>query len=777
MPITLIASLCLVFGAALLAPLVCRLARGHEGWVLALAPALAFGMLALQIPYVSSGVNVVWTADWFSTLGASAGLRLDGLSLLMALLVLGIGTLIVIYAGGYLHGHAERGRFFLYLLAFMGAMQGVALADNLLLLFIFWELTSITSYLLIGFEHESKTARWNALQALLVTGLGAMAMLAGFILIAVVTGSYSIAEINKLGPVLRESPYYTAIAVLILGGAFTKSAQVPFHFWLPNAMTAPTPVSAFLHSATMVKAGVFLLARLNPGLGGTELWFWSLSIVGSATLLLAVGLGLFHTDLKRILAYTTLAVLGLLTLLIGLGTEVAIKGMVVFLVAHVLYKAALFMAAGAIDHETGTRNVTLLRGLRGIMPVTAVAAVLAVLSKSGVPPFFGFMGKEVVYEAGLGMEGVALVFLGVAFVGNFLIMALALNAGLSPFLGKPDADLPKPHPHEAPLSLWLGPLLLGLAGLAFGLFPGLVSGSLVGPAVAAVEGHAHMKFKLELWHGFNLPLLFSALTLACGVTVFLLRRRFWAVGDRVLAWIRPRGAEAAYEGIFNATMLLAKKQTRWIQTGRLHDYVFIIVATTVGLLAWGAYNFGGFNYELQGSAFDLLVAGVIVLMLVATVVAVVANDLVTVLVGLGTVGFGVAVLFAFYGAPDLAITQLMVEVLVVVLFMFVVYRLPKPKNISNRLTRFRDLVLATAFGASVFLLVMKAWEIQFNETISTRLAEMSYPEAHGKNVVNVILVDFRALDTLGEITVIAIAALGISALVAAKGLKTKRSEK
>ena len=759
MPNILLFSLIIIFGASLLAPLVCGQLKYRGGWLLSLAPFSVCALFLFQAGLIAEGEVLTYHVDWFSSLGCAFSLRLDGLALLMATLVTGIGGLIVLYASGYMQKDPRLGRFFLYLLSFMGAMLGLVLSDNLIVLFVFWELTSITSYLLIGFNHEEKISRWKALMALLLIGL--------------VSGSYEISEINNLGDVLTSSPWYVAIVILVLGGAFTKSAQVPFHFWLPNAMAAPTPVSAYLHSATMVKAGVFLLARLNPSLGSMPLWENTLAIFGSATLLLAVVLGLFQKDLKAILAYTTLGVLGLLVMLLGIGTEYAIKAMVGFLLGHALYKAALFMVAGAVDHETGTRDVTLLRGLRGLMPITALAGGLAALSMSGLPPFFGFIGKELIYKAGVKLGGLELFFLGAAFVGNFLMMALALKAGIGPFFGKPNlAALPK-KPHEAPFTMWIGPLSLGIIGLVLGLLPFIVSGSFIAPAMASIQGGPIQEIELKLWHGLNLPLLLSVFTVAGGVGLFLIRSKFWAVADQVRGAIRPWGAEAMYERIFNGTMWFSKAQTRWIQTGRLHDYVFVIVLVTVGFLTWAFTNYGGLQFEIDWSEFDPVIIGLVLVMIVATIVAVTATAYMTVLVSLGVVGFGIALIFVYFGAPDLAITQLLVETLTVVLFMFVISRLPPLKNISSRAVRLRDAILAGTFGCLMMLLVLKAVTIQFDNPISENLAAMSYPEANGRNVVNVILVDFRAMDTLGEIVVVAVAALGIAALVTS-GMKKKK---
>lgn len=774
----LAASLVLIALAAGLAPLLVRYLKSYASAVLCLAPFAACGIFLAQMGHVSDGESLVYQVDWFSSLGTAFDLRLDGLSLLMAILVTGIGGFIVLYAGGYMHGDKYLGRFYLYLLSFMLAMLGLVLSDNLLLMFVFWELTSITSYLLIGFKHEYQESRWKALQALLTTGLGAMSMLAGFILIGMVTGSHSLSEINSMGDLIHASPWYTAIVILVLGGAFTKSAQVPFHFWLPNAMAGPTPVSAYLHSATMVKAGVFLLARMNPSLGGSGLWEYTLAIFGSLTLLVAVVLGLFQKDVKAILAYTTLGVLGVLTMLLGIGSEYAIKAMVVFLLGHALYKATLFMVAGSIDHETGTRDVLLLNGLRKAMPITAIAGGFAALSMSGLPPFFGFIGKELIYKAGVMLNGPEMVFLIAAFVGNLIMMGLALKAGVAPFFGKLNAErLPK-KPHEAPFSMWIGPIVLSVAGLVIGIFPMLVTDALVSPAIAAVQGSEITQLDLALWNLVkpNLPLLLSGITILGGTAVFIYRAKFWDMSDYVLVAIRPYGAEAMYDRIFNAVVRFSKWQTKRLQTGRLHDYVFMIVLSTVGLLLWAIIGYGGLQFGIDWSQFSPFMLGVVLVMIIATMSVVTSNDFVTVLVGLGTIGFGVALIFMYHGAPDLAITQLLVETLTVVLFMFVIIRLPALKRFSRSVTRVRDGALACTFGGLMTLLVLKAVNIQFDHPISEHLAEISYLEAKGRNVVNVILVDFRALDTFGEVAVVMAAALGIAAL-ASSGLFRRKGAK
>lgn len=771
-------SLVTIAAAAVLAPWVIRFSKGAGSLLLSLAPFSVLGILLSQMGAIADGEMFVYQVNWFSSLGVSFDLRLDGLSLLMGLLISGIGGFIVIYSAGYMKGNPCLGRYYCYLLSFMAAMLGLVLSDNLLLMFVFWELTSITSYLLIGFKHEYQESRWKALQALLTTGLGAMSMLVGFILLGQITGTYSIFEINSMGDRIHASPWYAAIVILILGGAFTKSAQIPFHFWLPNAMAAPTPVSAYLHSATMVKAGIFLMARLNPSLGGSGLWEYTLAIFGGTTLLVAVALGLFQKDVKAILAYTTLGVLGVLTMLLGIGSGYAIKAMIVFLLGHALYKATLFMVAGSIDHETGTRNVLLLHGLRRVMPITAITGGLAALSMAGLPPFFGFIGKELIYKAGVKLDDLQVAYLGVAFVGNLLMMGLALKAGVGPFLGKPNLDALPKMPHEAPVSMWIGPIVLSVSGLIVGIFPMLVTEAMVAPAIAAVQGTTIVKLDLSMWNLVkpNLPLLLSGITILGGTAIFVYRSRFWSVADAVLAKIRPYGAEAMYERTFNGVVAFSKWQTRRLQTGRLHDYIFMIVLCTVGFLLWAILVYGGLQLEIDWSVFSPFMLGVVLVMITATVFVVSSNDYVSVLVGLGTIGYGVALIFVYYGAPDLAITQLLVETLTVVLFMFVIFRLPPLKDFSTRVTRLRDAVLAGSFGALMTLLVLKAVNIQFHHPISDYLSEISYPAAKGRNVVNVILVDFRALDTFGEIAVVMAAALGISALAVTGVFKGKRSK-
>jgi multicomponent Na+:H+ antiporter subunit A len=771
---TLLFPILLIFATALVAPWLSRRYPGAH-WMLAIIPATSLGWILnlVRCHGLDDAGHVVSTAlSWIPTLGIDLSFRLDGLSLIFAILILLIGSLIVIYTGGYLHGHEKLHRFYMFLLMFMGSMLGLVLAGNVITMFVFWEMTSITSYLLIGFHHEDLKSRKKALQALLVTGLGGLSLLAGLVLLGQVAGTYEFSGILAAGDVIQNSPFYIPIIILVLGGAFTKSAQIPFHFWLPNAMAAPTPVSAYLHSATMVKAGIYLMARLTPALGGTDVWQTTLTLFGATTMLLGAFLGLWQTDLKRILAYTTLSVLGILTMLIGLGTELALQAAIIFLIGHALYKAALFMTAGSVDHGTGTRDVRVLRGLRKAMPFTAAAAGLAALSKSGFPPFFGFIGKEYVYKSSLALESAAPFILGAALVTNMLLMALAFKAGIHPYWGKTTGeDLKKlPHtPHEGGVAIWLPPLLLAVIGLAIGAVPHLLEQPLVEPAVASMIGGS-VDLKVALWHGFNLPLLLSVITVAGGFLLYSQRQRIWKWSPRMplhSTW----GAEGMYEWIYASVVAVAKWQTRFFQGGLLSNYIVVTVGTAVALLCLPLFAWQGTSPAVDWSGITFSGFILVALMAAAAIVASTTGSRLTALLAVGVIGFGVALLFILFSAPDLAITQVLVETLTVVLFMFVVYRLPRFRTLTTGRRRIFDAVFSLTAGGFITALVIKSHQLQFAHPISDQFAEWSYTLAKGKNVVNVILVDFRALDTLGEVLVLVVAALGVIALV--RPLRTK----
>lgn len=751
-----------IFASAFVAPFLHRVARRRTGLLVALLPASMTSYFASHAGAIARGDAVTARLAWAQSLGVELTFYLDGLSLLFALLICGIGALVCVYANGYLEGHAQLGRFYLYLLLFMGAMLGLVLAGNLLALFIFWELTSITSFLLIGFEHESEEARGAALQALLVTGGGGLVLLAGLVLLGQIAGGYDMQALLVQGETIRASSLYLPVLLLILVGAFTKSAQFPFHFWLPGAMQAPTPVSAYLHSATMVKAGVYLLARLTPALGGTEAWTGIVTTVGAATMLTGGVLALYQTNLKRLLAYSTISALGTLVLLLGMGTEYAVKAAMVFLLAHALYKGALFMIAGIIDHETGTKNVERLGGLRRVMPITTGVTVLAAVSLAGFGPVLSFIGKEMLLEAVLEAERFRAALVVATVVAGALFSTVAAIVAVRPFFGKL-----KPTPkaaHEPDVQLWFAPALLAIAGLVFGFMPNVVADAFIAPAVASVYGTAQ-PLELALWHGFNPALWLSVVSVVTGLLLY----RSWATVRRVTSWTEMIFAFGPARG-FAASLVLLDRAASWqtgvLQNGKLRIYLLVITGTTIGLtgymLSRGVRLPAAEFFRTDVRFYEVAIA---VLILLAGIAAVRSKNRLGAVASLGVVGFGVALVFILFGAPDLALTQFLIETLTVILLVLVLYHLPRLKAITKRPARIRDLVVSLLFGALMTTLVLVTASVEFEPRVSNFYAERSLPDAHGRNIVNVILVDFRGLDTLGEITVLAVAAIGVFALL------------
>ncbi|GGC89899.1 putative monovalent cation/H+ antiporter subunit A [Vreelandella lutescens] len=749
------------FVLAASSPLLNRWFGERTSLLLALFPALIAGWLLSQAPLVFSEGPQLLEWEWVPSLGISLTFLLDGLSLLFGLLITVIGTCVLIYAGGYLKGHHDIARFHLALVAFMASMLGLVLADGLLTLFIFWELTSITSYLLIGFNHTDIEARKSARQGLFVTVAGGLALMAGLVLLGVASGSWSLYEILQSDDDLRQHALYTPLLICLLLGAFTKSAQFPFHFWLPNAMAAPTPVSAYLHSATMVKAGIYLLARLQPELGGTGMWVTVLSVVGATTMLTGAFLAIHHTNIKKLLAYSTIMALGTLTMLLGIGSDYAMTAFVTFLLAHSMYKGALFMVAGILDHETGTKDVTAMGGLRSVMPVTAVIAFIAALSLSGMPPLFGFIGKELMLEAALGAERVQLLLVLFAFLAAILTIAVAAVIALRPFYGARH-ETPK-TPHEAPLSMLIGPGLLAFGSLALGLAPAMLGAdAMLTSAATAVSGGA-LPVSLSLWYGVNVALIMSVVSLILG---FLLFKRWDSVRGQLarLAPVMRYGPEAGYEGLMNGIVRFSEWQTRLLQNGYMRNYILVMLVVLIALI--------GNSILLRHSpqlalTLDVRFHEVIVVatMAMGALFATISRSRLGAVVSVGIMGFSIALIFILFSAPDLGITQLLVETMTVILLVLVLFRLPRFSNLSTNLERIRDGSVAATMGVLIFLLIMTAWSIDQFETISTYMVENSAPLAHGRNIVNVILVDYRALDTLGEMFVLALAAIGVIAML------------
>lgn len=759
------------FVLAAFAPWIYRLLRGAAGWVLALLPLallLYFFRLAAQAVH---GQPAAEQYAWAPSLGLALSFHGDGLGLLFAMLISGIGALVVVYSGGYLKDNPLLGRWYCFLLVFMASMLGVVLADNLIALFVFWELTSFSSYLLIGFNSHEEKSRDAALQALLVTGLGGLAMLAGFVLLGIAGGSYDISALVAAGgESVRESSLYSAILALVLAGALTKSAQFPFHFWLPNAMVAPAPASAYLHSSTMVKAGLYLLARLSPVLGGTPAWTFWVTAFGAATMFLGACLALQQHVLKRLMAYSTVSALGAVTMLLGLGFESAAQAAVAFVLAHALYKGALFLVAGAIDHGTGERDVRRLGALARAMPVTAAAAAVAALSMSGIPLMFGFVAKEMLYASAMRAHGLAAPLLTVlSVVSSMCFLVVALCVAWRPFHG-PQVETSK-HPHEAPPSMWLGPAVLGAGTLALGLFPPL-AGPLLGAAANGVLGaHGETHLHLALWHGFTPALGLSVITVCGGVLAYLYRDRLIAAAAPLQTLVRY-GPERGYNGAMQTMTWTAELQTRILQNGYLRYYLLLILAMlllvpgSVLLLQTEAVSQAMVRHVLESVEhlrfYELGLAAVITIAIGA---AVHSRTRLAAVAALGVVGYGIALIFVLFGAPDLAMTQFVIETLTVILFVLVFYHLPPFAFYASKPAIVRDLVIAGGVGVLMALLVLVASDVTGPPGISQYFREHSYDLAHGRNVVNVILVDFRAIDTLGEITVLSVAGVGAYALL------------
>lgn len=754
-----------LLGLAVLSPLL----HWRIKLPLKITPAIAlsalssavFIWLALQIPRVADAGQIIERSTWIGSLGIEFHFTLDGLSLLMALLISGIGVLVLAYGGDYLHGQAGLPRFLVLILLFMAAMLGVVLSGNALLLFVFWELTSITSFLLIGYDHHRESARTAAWQALLVTGGGGLAMFAGLLMMGQITSSYDLQVWASMAGEIQRQPAAVWAFILILLGAMTKSAIFPFHFWLPNAMEAPTPVSAYLHSATMVKAGLYLMARLLPAFSGLILWQPLLVTFGVLTTLAGALLSLGQSDLKKLLAYSTVSSLGTIFFLLGIGTPLAVKSAAAFLLGHALYKGALFLTAGSVDHGAGTRDIRRLGGLARAMPFTAAAGGVAALSMAGLPPLFGFISKELVYESLLAFPQWNILLVVLVLLAFAMTTAVAGWVGILPFWTRSRADL---HPHESSPWLWAPPVLLATLGLVLGLLPSLPAVWIIGPAASAIMA-SPQTVKLSLWHGFNLALGLSGLTLLLAGALYLGRTRVSAVAGGFFSRAAKLGPDSLYRQGLNLLLWLAAFLTRVLQNGYLRNYVATVIITVFALVGltlarWGIPIQDGLGPWPR--FYDVIL---VVMILVATLVVVQLTSRLAVIAILGSIGFSIALLFLLYSAPDLAMVQFAIETLTVIMFVLVIYRLPKFARLTGRKTRSIDAGIALLGGAVMTVLMLIVSSHPSESLLAPFFLANSQSQAFGNNVVNVILVDFRGLDTLGEITVLAVASIGVYALL------------
>ncbi len=751
-----------LMAAAIALPL--RLPRSAIAWIAGAAPLLGLILLGLMASDVFGGQVIRSSHAWVPQLDLAFSMRVDGLAWMFATMVLGIGGLVVLYAHYYLSERDSARRFFCYLLLFMGAMLGMVLAGNLLLLMVFWELTSISSFLLIGFWSHRQDARDGARMALIITGGGGLALLGGVLLIGRIVGSYDLDVVLAAGDVIRAHALYPWALLLVLAGIFTKSAQFPFHFWLPHAMAAPTPVSAYLHSATMVKAGVFLLARLHPALAGSELFFYVVSGIGAITLLVGAWHAIFQHDLKGLLAYSTISHLGLITMLFGLSTPMAVVAGVFHILNHATFKASLFMAAGIIDHETGTRDMRRLGNLRRLMPFTSALAIIASLAMAGIPLLNGFLSKEMFFAEALeaGDPGLMrMAMAAAALLAGIFGVAYSLRFVYETFFGAGPRQLDT-TPHEPPRWMKIPVEVLVVLCVAVGIAPALTIAPLLSVAAGSILGESMPHFSLAVWHGWNLPLAMSLAGVVGGVLLYFGLRRLTglhsptsqSLGRRVFRW--------QLDSLFGLSVRLTQR----LANGSLQRMLLALVLSAVVV---GAAPFLAGSHLPDWPApqpIPLLGWGLWLVMMACALAGLFLYQqrLLAVLV-MGGVGLMVSMTFVFLSAPDLALTQLLVELVTLALMLLGMNYLPaqSPPERSQWRKR-RDAVIAIAAGAGLAALAYTAMTLPSN-TISGDLLLRSLPEAYGRNVVNVILVDFRGFDTFGEITVFGIAALVVHALL------------
>jgi len=753
-------------------------ARNNEAWF---AGAVAlFGLLLtiMLYPSIAGGGIVRLDISWLPQWGINFTLRVDGLAWLFLLLITGIGLLVVIYARYYMNPADPVPRFFAFFLAFMGSMTGIVISGNLVLLVVFWELTSIFSFLLIGYWYHNASARDGARMALIITGVGGFGLLVGVIIIGHIVGSYDLDAILKSGNMIRSSPLYVPALVCVLLGALTKSAQFPFHFWLPNAMAAPTPVSAYLHSATMVKAGVFLLVRLWPVMAQTDAWFWIVCSAGLMTLLLGAYFAMFQQDLKGLLAYSTISHLGLITTLLSLGSPLACVAAIFHMANHATFKASLFMAAGIIDHETGTRDMRRLTGLFRYMPYTATLAIIASAAMAGVPLLNGFISKEMFFAQAIEVHRESWLDRAtphIATLASIFSVTYSSRFIYGVFFGPAPENLPK-IPHEPPRFMRLPVELLVFVCLLVGIFPHWSIGPILEVAVKAVLGNRVPNYSLALWHGFNLPLAMSMIALVGGTLLYIAARRYLQNYSGAPLFFRHLKGQQIFEQLM---VTISWKWARWAErylgARRLQLQIRWLLVTLfflVFLVVWGVWIAAGPRSSIP---VDPVFA---IFWLVGSVCAVCAAwqakfHRLASLILLGGAGLVTCATFVWMSAPDLALTQLLVEVVTTVLLLLGLRWLPKrwqdpdpvSPGLAARLRRFADLVLAVTGGFGVAWFSYAIMTRPQGKTISDYFLMNAYSEAGGHNVVNVLLVDFRGFDTMGEITVLAIVALAVYALL------------
>ncbi|TFB24878.1 Na+/H+ antiporter subunit A [Filobacillus milosensis] len=757
---------------AIIIPFISRFKRKiHTGWLILPVPLLIF-IYFLQ--FVGRDFSTIMqSTNWIPSLDISLDFYLDGLSLLFALLISGIGTLVVLYSIYYLNKEEQLGHFYTYLYIFMSSMLGVVLSDNVFVLYTFWEFTSLSSFLLIGYWHYREKSRYGALKSMLITVFGGFSLLGGIILLTIVTGTTSIQEMVSKSDLIINSEYFLFILVFLLLGAFTKSAQFPFHIWLPDAMEAPTPVSAYLHSATMVKAGIYLMARFSPIFSEVPLFFVLLSIFGLVTLTWASYMAVRQTDLKGILAFSTISQLGMIMAMLGFGTTYGVFAAVFHILNHATFKGSLFMIAGIVDHETGSRDIRKLGGLMTFMPISATLAVFGTFSMAGVPlPFLnGFYSKEKFFESSLHLEGSGTFVEGlitaapiIAVVGSIFTFVYSMYLFFGTFRGEyQESELPK-KPHEAPIMMLVPPAILVLGVILIGLFPNFFNHVLISHSADAVYGDSVTK-KIKFWHGWDSRAFqMSLVVISLGVLLYLTKSKW----DSIYSFLPgPLSFNRVYDWIVEKVESVSNRITTFYMTGSLRLYMVLILTTIIIITASTLVFTGGMNFDVNDLApittAEIIIATIMALGAIGTTIA--KNRIAAILI-LGVVGYGLSILFVMYSAPDLALTQLIVETVTVVLFLLCFYHLPNLESGTKSFTKTgTNLLISTGYGLLMMLIGISAYNSRFAETISTYFMENTYKLGGGHNAVNVILVDFRGIDTLFEIAVLFGAALGIYTMI------------
>lgn len=760
--------------------------RFHIGWLVLLIPSLLFFLLARQISTVAKGQTFSYQFNWIPSYNINFLTYLDGLSMIFGLLITGIGILVVLYSIYYLSTEQSLVHFYIYLLLFMGSMLGVIFSDHLLLLYVFWELTSISSFLLIAYWYQRKGSRYGAKKALLITVLGGFAMLIAFLMLHHITDTFSIREIIAASDIIKNHSLLVPIMALVLLGAFTKSAQFPFHIWLPDAMEAPTPISAYLHSATMVKAGIYLVARFTPVFGGESFWFWAVSLIGLITLFWAALTAIRQTDLKALLAYSTISQLGLIMTLFGVGSlslhpDIPISSVLYtqatfaalfHLINHSTFKGALFMIIGIIDYQIGTRDIRRLGGLLSFMPVSFTIALIGSFSMAGLPPFNGFLSKEMFFTAMLNVkefdifsiQSVANLFPIIAWIASIFTFVYSMMIVFQTFFG-PYREQPTANAKEPPFGMLLAPITLGLFVVLIFFFPNTLSKWILKPAVQSIypEFDVQTIGNIMWWHGFNQELMMTIGVILFGIIVYLLRSYLKKV---FILFPRSFSFDNFYHLILDTVDKTSKKITDFYMTGYLKNYLTYIFIFFIILLGGALYFLDAFNFTTENDKiihpFEWILAGTIV---VAGITILLSKSRLTAILVNGFIGFAIAMFFVLFRAPDLALTQLVIETVTTALFLLCFYFLPKwDANNSEQRVKRTNLLIAISVGTVFTLIALTVNSGKLFQSISV-FFENSDELTGGKNIVNTILGDFRAFDTMLEAIVLFIAGIGVYTLI------------